>query len=104
MTRILQSRFVKNRDRTVSRRSLAQLLSGLVLVLAAGTVQSVTADEPEMLKAPFDAAAAKSKQQQWAKHLNREIVETNSIGMKLALIPPGEFIDGLAGNRDGPGQ
>ena len=40
---------------------------------------------------PFDAKKAKEHQESWAKHLGMKVVETNSIGMKLAQIPPGEF-------------
>ena len=46
---------------------------------------------PPLAIAPFDAAQAKKHQEAWAKHLDRKVVETNSIGMKLVLIPPGEF-------------
>ena len=35
--------------------------------------------------------AAKSAQQRWAERLKTPIISTNSLGMKLALIPPGEF-------------
>ena len=41
--------------------------------------------------APFDAETARRHQEQWAKHLNVPRVTTNSIGMKLVLIPAGEF-------------
>jgi formylglycine-generating enzyme required for sulfatase activity/serine/threonine protein kinase len=41
--------------------------------------------------APFDAAQAKEHQAAWAKHLGVSVETTNSIGMKLVLIPPGEF-------------
>jgi hypothetical protein len=41
--------------------------------------------------APFDAAQAKKHQENWAKHLGVSVEETNSIGMPLVLIPPGEF-------------
>jgi serine/threonine-protein kinase len=41
--------------------------------------------------APFDAAKAKQHQEAWAKHLGIPVEQTNSIGMKLVLIPPGEF-------------
>ena len=41
--------------------------------------------------APFDATKAKEHQEAWAKHLGLPVEETNSIGMKLILIPPGEF-------------
>jgi formylglycine-generating enzyme required for sulfatase activity len=49
---------------------------------------------PPTAVAPFDAAKAKEHQQAWANHLGIPVVTTNSIGMKLALIPPGEFLMG----------
>jgi len=47
--------------------------------------------KPPLAVAPFDAAQAKKHQQAWAGYLGVPLEETNSIGMKLALIPPGEF-------------
>ncbi len=44
--------------------------------------------------APFDATQAKKHQQAWADHLGLPVERTNSIGMKLALVPPGEFTMG----------
>ena len=49
---------------------------------------------PPSAVAPFDTKAAKQLQAQWARHLKVAAVHTNSIGMKLALIPPGEFMMG----------
>ena len=46
---------------------------------------------PPPASSPFDAKKAKSLQARWARHLKVPVVQTNSIGMKLALIPPGEF-------------
>lgn len=46
---------------------------------------------PPSAIAPFDAAGAKKHQEDWAKHLGVLVVDTNSLGMRLALIPPGEF-------------
>ena len=46
---------------------------------------------PPLAVAPFSADQAKRHQEAWAKCLKRPIVETNSIGMKLVLIPPEEF-------------
>jgi formylglycine-generating enzyme required for sulfatase activity/predicted Ser/Thr protein kinase len=54
---------------------------------------------PRWLAAPFDATAAKNARQQWADHLKRPGEVTNAIGMKLALIPPGEFHMGSADPR-----
>ncbi len=41
--------------------------------------------------APFDAAKAKEHQVAWAKYLGVEVESENSIGIRFALIPPGEF-------------
>jgi formylglycine-generating enzyme required for sulfatase activity len=49
---------------------------------------------PPPAVAPFDEKQAKEHQQRWAKHLGVSVEITNSIGMKLALIPPGEFMMG----------
>ena len=46
---------------------------------------------PPLAVAPFDAAKAKKHQQAWADYLKVPVEHTNSIGMKLVLIPPGEF-------------
>ena len=49
---------------------------------------------PSPAVAPFDAQKAKEHQENWAKHLGVPVDLTNSIGMKLVLIPPGEFTMG----------
>jgi serine/threonine protein kinase len=41
--------------------------------------------------APFNGSQAKAFQQSWAKHLGIPLERTNSGGLKLVLIPPGEF-------------
>jgi formylglycine-generating enzyme required for sulfatase activity len=46
---------------------------------------------PPAAVAPFDADKAKLHQQAWAQYLGVPVEVTNSIGMKLVLIPPGEF-------------
>jgi serine/threonine-protein kinase len=46
---------------------------------------------PPPAVAPFDARKAKQHQEAWAEHLGVPVEETNSIGMRLVLIPPGEF-------------
>lgn len=44
--------------------------------------------------APFRPEQAREFQNVWAKHLNVDVQTANSIGMKLSLIPPGEFLMG----------
>ena len=46
---------------------------------------------PPLAVAPFNEKTAKQHQARWAKYLRVPVVQTNSIGMKLVLIPPGEF-------------
>jgi formylglycine-generating enzyme required for sulfatase activity/tetratricopeptide (TPR) repeat protein len=46
---------------------------------------------PAALAFPFTPEEGKASQKRWAEHLQRKVFETNSVGMKLALIPPGEF-------------
>ncbi len=53
-----------------------------------------TGVRPPMAVAPFNEKAAKQHQARWAKYLRVRVVQTNSIGMKLVLIPPGEFMMG----------
>jgi serine/threonine-protein kinase len=88
---------------------LAGLAGGLVLLL--GIVLAITLrhgdagpransqSSPPLAVAPFDAQQARKHQEAWAKHLGLPVEITNSIGMKLALIPPGEF---MMGSHDGP--
>jgi formylglycine-generating enzyme required for sulfatase activity len=49
---------------------------------------------PKPLVAPFDAKQARVTQEAWARHLGLPVEQANSIGMKLMLIPPGEFLMG----------
>jgi formylglycine-generating enzyme required for sulfatase activity len=46
---------------------------------------------PPPAVAPFDPKKAKEHQEGWAKQLGAAVELSNSIGMKLALVPPGEF-------------
>ncbi len=52
-----------------------------------------------LLKAPFDAAAAKKAQTLWAEQLKVEPTITNTAGMELVLVPPGEFAMGPDNQR-----
>ena len=63
-------------------------------IAAAGDVKPVSdtpKKRPPSAVAPFDADEAKRLQQAWADYLGVPAEITNSIGMKLVLIPPGEF-------------
>ncbi len=51
---------------------------------------------PPRAVAPFDAGQAKKHQDAWAKYLGVPAQQTNSIGTRLVLIPPGPFDMGTA--------
>lgn len=50
--------------------------------------------QPAPAKAPFDAEQARAHQAAWAKHLGVPVESTNTVGAKMILIPPGEFLMG----------
>ena len=49
---------------------------------------------PARAIAPFDARQARAYQEAWASHLNAKVETANSLGAKMILIPPGEFLMG----------
>ncbi|HVC98201.1 MAG TPA: SUMF1/EgtB/PvdO family nonheme iron enzyme, partial [Pirellulales bacterium] len=55
---------------------------------------TASVNQPPLAIAPFDAKQALAHQEAWAKHLGTEVEVENSLGMKLRLIPPGEFTMG----------
>ncbi|MGE0756406.1 MAG: caspase family protein, partial [Pirellulaceae bacterium] len=55
---------------------------------------------PQPLRAPFDTATARRAQQDWSRFLGTTVTQENSIGMKLALIPAGEFRMGSPENEE----
>ena len=61
---------------------------------AAPADSQAKAKPPAPAVAPFDETKAKEHQQAWANYLRVPVELTNSIGMKLVLIPPGEFMMG----------
>ena len=73
---------------------LKAAVSLLLLAIAANTNITSAEEMPPLAKAPFNAQQAESFQQQWASHIDRPVVYTNSIGMTLKLLPPGEFTMG----------
>jgi len=81
-----------------NRSCVSLVLASAMLFAAWG--QCAVGDEPALAVAPFDAETAKNHQRAWANHLRVSVEITNSIGMKLALIPAGEFVMGSAKSED----
>jgi formylglycine-generating enzyme required for sulfatase activity len=81
----------------VSLAAMVLCLGSLMAVAASAdqedvhTKERTAATAPPLAVAPFDAAAAKAHQEAWAKHLGVRVEIENSIGIKLAFIPAGEF-------------
>lgn len=67
-----------------------------ILVLA---LPLVGAAEPPLPRLPFDASRAAALREEWAKALGQAPSFTNSIGMKLVLIPSGTFDMGPNGSK-----
>ena len=80
---------------------MKRLIFFLLLLCLAG--REAAADPPQAV-APFGGRQAKAHQNAWADYLDVPVQTTNSIGMKLSLIPPGEFMMGSpereAGHQD----
>lgn len=53
--------------------------------------KQLAAVDPTAGEIPMSQDKARALQQSWAKKLAREVVQTNSIGMKFAVVPPGKF-------------
>ncbi len=67
---------------------------GWAMWLAAQSSGNYCFADPPRALAPFDAEQARTHQEAWAKHLSTTVEATNTIGLKLVLIPPGEFLMG----------
>jgi formylglycine-generating enzyme required for sulfatase activity len=83
-------------SRPPATASAAQLASSSP---SAPRIFAATSPTPPAAVAPFDAAQARAHQEAWAKHFGTEVEITNSPGMKMVLIPPGEFLMGTSASQ-----
>ncbi|APZ92058.1 bifunctional serine/threonine-protein kinase/formylglycine-generating enzyme family protein [Fuerstiella marisgermanici] len=56
-------------------------------------------DAPDFAVIPFDAEQAIRHQQEWADYVELPVVQRNSLGMPMRLVPPGEFEMGMRGEQ-----
>jgi len=70
---------------------LRPVIVTLLFVVSLSNKVPAGAQFPPLAVAPFDGPAAELHQQTWAKHLKVDVEIKNSLGMKLRLIPAGEF-------------
>ena len=54
----------------------------------------INSSPPQPLNFPASLENVQRAQRDWAAHLNTEPIITNSVGIRLCLIPPGEFLMG----------
>lgn len=88
-TSIATARFRQIRVSNPEGRTLFEGLPELPPVDSQGIAKANTGNQPRLLT--VGETAAKNEQQQWAARLKIPVISTNSLGMKLTLIPPGEF-------------
>lgn len=64
------------------------------------SAEKKTVRQAKPLLAPFSQHVAKETQHAWATLMKLEVLQTNSLGMQLTLIPPGEFMMGSPVSED----
>jgi formylglycine-generating enzyme required for sulfatase activity len=69
------------------------------LAILVGVAITAEAGSPPWVGLPFDADRARSLQSDWAKTLKFDTEFTNSVGMKMVLIPGGRFEMGPNGSK-----
>ena len=74
-----------------------ELRGGATLISFASSTSNT--GKPTALSWPFSAAQAKAAQDAFAKSLGKNVIEKNSLGMELVLIPPGKFTMGSPANE-----
>ena len=73
---------------------MLRLVLSLLVFISLGAVCGVdlaSEPTPPLSRIPFDAEMARSLQKEWAKTIGADATFTNSVGMKLVVIPAGRF-------------
>jgi len=79
------------KTKSVSERNPQQVRTGIVR----------PAKTPALANVPFSSDQAKAHQQAWASYLGMKVVEQNSVGIDLVLVPPGKFMMGSPATEAG---
>ena len=81
---------IRQGDLEIETREFDILRNGTQVLHVSIPVRGADAVAPSA-EPPFDAKQAQNRQERWARESGLPVEFTNSIGMKLVLIPPGEF-------------
>jgi serine/threonine protein kinase/formylglycine-generating enzyme required for sulfatase activity len=82
--------------RSRGRIALQQTGAKTVIEFRKIEIKELPVTQPPPAIAPFDAVQAKKHQEAWAKDLGVPVEHTNSLEMKMVLIPPGKFTLGTS--------
>jgi formylglycine-generating enzyme required for sulfatase activity len=89
-----RSRHTQNLRLVVAIPLLLAALSTAIAYLARLQSGRGTAAAPASASAPFSAATARKHQEQWSHYLHEDRIQSNSVGISMVLIPPGNFLMG----------
>ena len=70
------------------------VMGNMPLAYSQNPPANATKAAPPPVRAPFDARQARAAQEAWASHLGLPLESTNTLQIKLVVIPPGEFLMG----------
>ena len=89
-------RYTSDKTKTYVARTRGQLQTPALKGDITGDFEfgTLAFPKPDLLIAPFTKRVASIKQEEWSKYLKSDVDATNSIGMKLTLVPAGEFMMG----------
>ncbi len=74
--------------------TVARVDSGPTSSQPTGNPALATAPTPGLLLLLFDEPTARRAQREWAAYAHVPVETTNSVGLKFALVPPGEYVMG----------
>ena len=85
---------IYTKELTIHSGGTTEITARLEPLRPSATLAGEPEGAPSLAVAPFTAEEAKQHQERWAQHLGVPVEYENSIGMRLRLIPPGEFMMG----------
>lgn len=91
-------RLVSEKVGSTARQNVHILMNGNVILGL--TVPQGSRRRPPPLRVPFTSAQATTRRMEWAEYLAQPADFTNSIGLRMILVPPGRFVMGSPDTAD----